>query len=99
MNSKNLSGYEIRKITADCRQATFLIEKQQLTEMSRDEEFRLALHMEGCEMCNEFKIQSTLINRLVQKIYTTEMPELSLSVEFKAGLQAKIIAGLKDRIV
>lgn len=98
MNRNNLSGEELRKITSDCRQATFLIEKQQMAEMSEDEEFRLALHVKGCEMCREYKIQSTLINRLAQKIYAFQSPEHGLSMDFKAGLQAKINEVLKDNI-
>ena len=65
---KPLDESEKHRITWDCRQATFLIEKQQLSRLTVEEKRDLEFHLAGCDNCVTYKKQSTLIGKLFRKL-------------------------------
>ncbi|QPH39553.1 hypothetical protein [Pedobacter endophyticus] len=77
----------LKKIIYNCKQATFLIEKKTLTEITASEALQLKIHLAGCSVCRTFEQQSLLINHLFTK-YKPE--ELQLDEDFKKDLQQKI---------
>ncbi|RKR82307.1 hypothetical protein BDD43_2483 [Mucilaginibacter gracilis] len=82
---------EIKKITYNCRKATFLIEKKQIGAISLREQLELRLHLAGCSVCKTFERQSILINRMVkQLINDNQHPEIKLSDTVKKEMQNRI---------
>jgi hypothetical protein len=81
----------IRKIQYNCRQATYLIEKQQHTSLTLKERIHLIIHLAGCSVCRLFKRQSRQINRLVQAVFRKpNTAAQSLDDKFKQEMQEKI---------
>lgn len=89
---EELDKAEIRKIAYNCRKATFLIEKQQLAEITSREKMELKMHLAGCSVCRIFEEQSILINKMVKDFFQvnndSDLPELR--DEFKNNLKAQI---------
>lgn len=52
-----------KKITYDCKKATFLIEKQELAGLSVVEIVMLKIHLAGCSLCRLYQKQSLLISQ------------------------------------
>lgn len=81
----------LKKIIYNCRQATYLIEKKQLTSLSVRERLELKIHLAGCSMCRLFQKQSILINTMVQQLFKSNgQTELKLDDSFKKDLQERI---------
>lgn len=81
----------LTKIIYNCRKATFLIEKKELSTLSAAEKVELKLHLAGCSICRIFQRQSILINGLIKKRVFLETENLSvLDEDFKTALQEKI---------
>lgn len=88
---EELDKAEIRKIAYNCRKATFLIEKQQLAEITAREKMELKMHLAGCSVCRIFEEQSLLINKMVKDFFQvndSDLPELG--DEFKKNLKEQI---------
>jgi len=86
---------QLKKIQYNCRQATYLIEKRQITRLSFREAIELRIHLAGCTMCKLYKKQSLIINNMVQQLFHDSMKkELHLDDDFKKELQDKIEAEL-----
>lgn len=81
---------EQKKIAYNCRKATYLIEKQQLANISLKEKVELKIHLAGCSLCVTFMQQSAIINQMARKIFIHEKPELKLDKNFKKQLQKRI---------
>ena len=94
---KKLNEQETTKIAYNCKQATFLIEKQQSGKITRMEKFQLELHLKGCEVCNIFQKQSALINQFVKDLIQPEHHEIKLEDGFKETLQKRINEKLEKR--
>ncbi|WP_316847096.1 hypothetical protein [Pedobacter psychrodurus] len=79
---------EIRKIAYNCRKATFLIEKQQLTAITIREKLELKIHLAGCSICRTFMQQSITINKVVRNIFqSSARTDLKLNAHFKEELE------------
>jgi hypothetical protein len=86
----------IKKIQNDCRRATSLIEKRQLTMLTFKERIVLAIHLAGCSFCRLFQRQSRLINRLMRSLYRPTTDQLHhLDEKSKREMQERINAGMK----
>lgn len=85
----------LKKITYNCRRATFLIEKKSLTTISIKEQFELKLHLAGCSVCKVFQQQSLFIDRMVKGHFFTKGVDLpNLGSNFKQSLEKRIEAEL-----
>jgi hypothetical protein len=88
---KKLDDNEIRTIAYNCKKATYLIEKRELTTITMREKLELKIHLAGCSVCRIFAQQSLLINHLVKNFFhAAKETNLSLDENFKKELQEKI---------
>lgn len=87
---KKLTESEKLRITYDCKQATFLIEKQQASSLTAMEKRDLKHHLKGCDACVTYKIQSTLIRKLAKKVFGVQENKQPFGKAFKEELQKKI---------
>lgn len=81
---------QIKKIAYNCRKATFLIEKQQISSITLREKIELKIHLAGCSICKVFQQQSVLINKMVGKHFADPHTDLVLGRDFKDHLQQMI---------
>ncbi|WP_316802984.1 hypothetical protein [Pedobacter nototheniae] len=82
---------EVKKIAYNCRKATFLIEKQQLTSITLREKMELKIHLAGCIICQTFMQQSITINKMVHNLFhSSNRTDLKLDKQFKEDLQEVI---------
>lgn len=81
-----------KKVIYNCKQATLLIEKKQLTQLSFRETIELRIHLTGCDMCRLYRKQSQVINTMVQQLFkaSVQSGNLSLDDDFKKELQDRI---------
>lgn len=87
-----------KKIAYDCKRATLLIEKKQITFLSIRERFELRTHLAGCSVCRVFEKQSIIINRLVGKlIHPNSHNSSRLGKDFKDRMQKRIDQQLDGR--
>lgn len=87
----------LNKILNNCKQATLLIEKKQFKKLSLREGIELHIHLAGCRFCRLYNKQSNMINDMIQQLYREPLKnDLKLDDAFKAGLKARIEAGLKQ---
>ena len=87
---------KFKKISYNCHQATFLIEKKQIRRLTIRERLELNWHLAGCSVCRIFEKQSILINRLVHGLFqASQQEERPLNEDFKKGLQDRIDEELK----
>jgi hypothetical protein len=87
---KELSEKDREGMVDNCRKATFLIEKRQSEKLTLMEKMELEFHLKGCEICTIFMKQSSLINKLVKKVFHSGATNLTLDTEFKDQLQKQI---------
>lgn len=87
---KELSEAELKGIAYNCRKATFLIEKQQIGNITRREKMELKIHLAGCSICVTFMQQSTVINQMARELFNSDFRELKLGEGFKEQLQKRI---------
>lgn len=81
----------IKRIQNNCRRATYLIEKRQLTMLTFGERIVLAIHLSGCSFCRLFQRQSRMINRMMRSIYRKTVDPLHhLDEESKRQMQDRI---------
>lgn len=81
----------LKKIAYNCRRATFLIEKQNLSGISIKQQYELKFHLAGCSVCQLFQQQSLLIDRIVKNHFFTEEANLpNLDTNFKQSLKRRI---------
>lgn len=78
----------IKGIVYNCKQATFLIEKRQVTRLSIKENAELFIHLMGCKFCRLYKRQSIEINHMVHKLFQqSSKNENRLDDTYKKQLQ------------
>jgi hypothetical protein len=85
-----LSKAELKKIAYNCKKATFLIEKQQIEEITIREKMELKVHLTGCSICVTYMQQSAIINQMARKLFNSDYRELKLDNGFKEQLQERI---------
>ena len=90
MPSKKLVMNALKKITYNCRMATFLIEKKNNSRISIKEELTLKYHLAGCSVCRIFHQQSILIDRMVKKHFFNDTTDFRLDANFKEILSKRI---------
>jgi len=81
------------KMMITCKEATFLISKDQQDKLSFLERFRLNLHLMMCKYCRRFKVQVRFISKAIgrmKKRVDDQGIELSLSEEQKQILRDKL---------
>ncbi|WP_232324588.1 hypothetical protein [Pedobacter cryoconitis] len=75
----------------NCRKATFLIEKKQLTVLTLREKIELRIHLSGCSFCRLFQKQSIGINKMVYELFHQAVNrEIRLDDDYKKKLQERI---------
>lgn len=87
---KELDEAELKKIAWNCRKATFLVEKQQIGNITGREKMELKIHLAGCSICVTFMKQSAVINQMGRKLFAPDSRELKLDEGFKQQLQKQI---------
>ncbi len=90
MPSNTLVMNALKRITYNCRKATFLIEKRNSSRISITEELALKYHLMGCSVCRVFQQQSMLINRMVKTNFFNDATNLKLDATFKESLSKRI---------
>jgi predicted anti-sigma-YlaC factor YlaD len=82
---------EINKIAYNCKKATFLIEKKQISPITLREKVELSIHLAGCSVCRTFEKQSAAINKMVKEMFlSSENQNAKLDEDFKTKLQNRI---------
>jgi len=82
---------KLKKIQYNCKQATFLIEKRQLTKLTFREAIELRIHLAGCSVCRLFDQQSHIINALVKQLLKdADKHEIRLDDQYKQQLHTRI---------
>lgn len=82
---------ELKNMIYNCRKATFLIEKKQLTALTLKEKLELRIHLTGCSFCRLFQKQSIGINKMIFELFhPAENREIRLDDEYKKKLQERI---------
>jgi hypothetical protein len=90
IDKSNKNG--LLKIAYNCRKATFLIEKKQISQISIREAIELKIHLAGCSVCKIFEKQSLLINKLIRGMVGNHVKtEMWLDDGFKKELQQRIL--------
>ena len=88
---KELNKDELRKIAYNCKKATFLIEKKQISRLTTREKLELEIHLAGCSVCRIFEQQSYNINRIVKELFHGfKNSKVKLDNDFKTDLQDRI---------
>lgn len=90
MPSNTLVMNSLKRITYNCRKATFLIEKKNYSRISVKEELELKYHLMGCSVCRIFQQQSMLISRMVKKHLFNDSTHFTLDANFKESLSKRI---------
>jgi hypothetical protein len=88
IDESNKTG--LLKIAYNCRKATYLIEKKQLSEISVREKIELKIHLAGCSVCKTFEKQSVLINHMIKNLFTINEADAKLDEPFKTELRERI---------
>lgn len=84
------------KMPYNCREATFLIEKQNLSTISIRQQHKLQLHLDACFVCEVFQQQSFLIDKMFKDHFFSKDAELpKLDEKFKESLENRIVSELK----
>lgn len=88
---------ELKDIIYNCRKATFLIEKKQLTALTFKERVELRIHLTGCSFCRRFQKQSIGINKMVYELFHSAADrEIRLDDDYKKKLQERIEEKLNE---
>ncbi|MDN3550886.1 hypothetical protein [Mucilaginibacter aquaedulcis] len=83
----------LKKVIYNCKQATLLIEKRQITKLSFRESVELRIHLAGCSMCKLYNKQSHVISTMVLQLFRDSAQQAStakLDEDFKKDLQDRI---------
>lgn len=88
----------LKKITYNCKKATFLIEKKHLDGISLREQMELKLHLAGCAVCRLFQQQSLLIDRVIKgRFLGKDTEEPKLDEAFKKEMHQRIEQQLEEK--
>ena len=74
------------KMMLNCRQATLLVDKQEYVELSTKEKLDLKLHLSTCRYCRNYSVQSTIINKTIEKMFIFNKLEFKLTEKQKQKL-------------
>jgi len=79
-----------KKITHNCKHATFLIEKKLVQKLSLRERIFLKIHLAGCDVCKLYQRQTTKINEMIRQLFHSSGKNAKLGESFKKELQDRI---------
>ncbi len=86
-----------KKISNNCKKATFLIDKRNLDGVNPVQHIELRIHLMGCSFCRLYDKQSLIINHFVRQFKQSGLPEeLRLNEKFKKDLGEIISQQLKN---
>ena len=81
----------LRNIRYNCKEATFLIEKKLVGNITLREKVQLQIHLYGCSVCKVFVKQSGMINVVIkQLLINKQQADIKLDDDFKNNLQHRI---------
>jgi hypothetical protein len=81
----------LKKITHNCRHATYLIEKKLVGRLTLRERIFLRMHLLGCDVCKLYQKQSARINEMIRQLFSgANAAEAKLDEQFKKELQDRI---------
>ncbi|MGZ3765927.1 MAG: hypothetical protein ACXVB0_01535 [Mucilaginibacter sp.] len=81
----------LKKITRDCKKATFLIEKKLIGHITFREQIELRIHLIGCSVCRIYQQQTGKINEMVRQLFhRSANADIKLDDRFKKDLQDRI---------
>lgn len=82
---------------ADCKKATFLIEKQQFKPLTLGEQVKLKIHLAACSWCRTYERQSKNIQLLMGSVFRHSATKTKeLDPEFKNKLKILINTKLEN---
>ncbi|WP_426669661.1 hypothetical protein ACPPVU_00160 [Mucilaginibacter sp. McL0603] len=81
----------LKKITHNCKKATFLIEKKLIGRITLREQLELRIHLFGCSVCRIYQKQTIKITEMIRQLFNSAVnKETKLDDEFKKDLQDRI---------
>jgi hypothetical protein len=81
----------LKKITYNCKKATFLIEKKLIGKITLREQLELRYHLFGCGVCRIYQKQTGKINEMVHQLFHASFSQnTKLDDSFKKDLQHRI---------
>jgi hypothetical protein len=81
----------LKKITHNCKKATFLIEKKLIGRITLREQLELRIHLFGCSVCRVYQNQTIKITEMIRQLFNNAVnKETKLDDEFKKDLQDRI---------
>jgi len=87
----------LKRIIYNCKKATLLIEKKEMSLLTMREFIELRIHLFGCSFCRLYKKQSRMINEMVRELFNrSAQPTPGLDDGFKKELQERIENILND---
>ena len=81
---------KLKQIAYNCRKATLLIEKQQMSRLTMGERLELRIHLTGCSVCRMYQQQSIVINKMIKDLFSARRDLHGLDTNFKSSLQDEI---------
>jgi len=78
------------KMMISCEQATFLVDKEQYTKLSKKDKIDLNLHLKTCKLCRLYKVESRIINDKLTQVFTYNEEEMKLTDKQKAKMIEKL---------
>jgi predicted anti-sigma-YlaC factor YlaD len=81
----------LKKITHNCKHATYLIEKRLAGRLSLREHIFLWVHLAACDVCRLYQKQTARINELIRQLFSgATAGGVTLDEQFKNDLHARI---------
>ncbi|MBS1528128.1 MAG: hypothetical protein JST19_20950 [Bacteroidetes bacterium] len=81
----------LKKITHNCKHATYLIEKKLIGRLTLREKIFLKIHLFGCGVCKLYQSQTQKINLMIkQLLHGSAARNARLDEDFKKALQERI---------
>jgi hypothetical protein len=81
----------LKKITHNCKHATYLIEKKLIVRLTLREKVFLRIHLFGCGVCRLYQSQTQKINIMIRQLLRGSVTQDGkLDENFKKELQDRI---------
>jgi hypothetical protein len=81
----------LKKITHNCKHATFLIEKKLISRLSLREHIFLRIHLIACDVCKLYQKQTGKINEMIRQLFHHAAgQDVKLDENYKKELQDRI---------
>ena len=88
----------IEKLMANCKKATYLIEKQHLEPLDSKEQVKLKIHLVACSWCRTYEKQSKNMQLLMANVFKqSSVQTKQLNQQFKDELHILITEKLKEK--